>query len=152
MEAPLTENVAILCGEGVSVQKVSQAVTQLGFNPTRFPQSPTAGQKQQLQTWLRGATRGLLVTSNLQFAGMEASTCVFITNNLVEETGARSGLLRATSRLVVLSFTKDINQEEVKMHFLVPAEWRKEELREKEKEKRKEEEERRREEERKMEE
>merc|ERR550519_1004771 len=109
----------MLCGEGVSVEKVSQAVAQLGFNPTSFPQSPTAGQKQQLQTWLRGATRGILVTSNLQFSGMEASTCVFITNGLVEETGARSGLLRATSRLVVVSYTKDIKREEVKMHFLV---------------------------------
>ena len=71
-----------------------------------------------LQTWLRGAG-GLLVTSNLQFAGMEAPTCVFITNNLLEETGARSGLLRATSRLVVVSYTEDVHLEDVKKRFIV---------------------------------
>ena len=59
------------------------------------------------------------MTSNLQFAGMEVPTCVFITRNLVEETGARSGLLRATSRLVVVSFTKDIDTEEVRKRFVV---------------------------------
>ena len=59
------------------------------------------------------------MTSNLQFAGMEASTCVLITNNIVEETGARSGLLRATARLVVVSYTKDVNLEEVKKRFWV---------------------------------
>ena len=50
------------------------------------------------------------MTSNLQFAGMEASTCVFITKEFVAETGARSGLLRATSRLVVISYTKIIQK------------------------------------------
>jgi len=61
----------------------------------------------------------LLVTSNLQFAGMEASTCVFITKKLVEETGVRSGLLRATTRLVVVSYSEDIHPEEVTKRFLV---------------------------------
>merc|ERR1719458_2324041 len=137
-----TEHVAILCGEGISVKKVSEAATKLGYSPIAFPPStPTEDEKLQLRTWLRG-NGGLLVTSNLQFSGMEAPTCVFITNNLVEETGARSGLLRATSRLVVVSYTKGINQEEVKMRFLVEAEWRTEELR-KEEEKRRKEEERR---------
>ena len=59
------------------------------------------------------------MTSNLQFSGMEASTCVFITNNMTEETGARSGLLRATSRMVVISYTKNINLDEVKKRFVV---------------------------------
>ena len=59
------------------------------------------------------------MTSNLQFAGMEASTCVFITNNIVGETGARSGLLRATARLVVVSYNNNVNVEEVKKRFLV---------------------------------
>ena len=59
------------------------------------------------------------MTSNLQFAGMEAPTCVFITNNIVEETGARSGLLRATSRLVVVSYTKGVDMEEVRKRFVV---------------------------------
>ena len=59
------------------------------------------------------------MTSNLQFSGMEASTCVFVTNNIVKEIGARSGLLRATARLVVVSFTKDIDIKEVEKHFVV---------------------------------
>ena len=59
------------------------------------------------------------MTSNLQFAGMEAPTCVFITKNIVEETGARSGLLRATSRLVVVSYTKDVDLEGVGKRFVV---------------------------------
>ena len=144
-----TEHVAILCGEGISVEKVSQSATKLGYNPVTFPPSaPTEDERNHLKTWLRG-TGGLLVTSNLQFSGMEAPTCVFITNKLDEETGARSGLLRATSRLVVVSYTKDINREEVKMRFLVK--WMKEELRKKE-ERRKEEEMKKEEERRKEEE
>ena len=59
------------------------------------------------------------MTSNLQFAGMEAPTCIFITNNIVEETGARSGLLRATSRLVVVSYAKEVDMKEVKKRFLI---------------------------------
>ena len=59
------------------------------------------------------------MTSNIQFSGMEASSCVFITNNLVDEIGVRSGLLRATTRLVVVSYTKDVSMEEVKKRFLV---------------------------------
>ena len=59
------------------------------------------------------------MTSNLHFAGMEAPTCVFITKNIVEETGARSGLLRATSRLVVVSYTKDVDLEGVGKRFVV---------------------------------
>ena len=59
------------------------------------------------------------MTSNLQFAGMEAPTCVFITRNIVEEIGARSGLLRATSRLVVVSYTKDVDRLEVEKRFVV---------------------------------
>ena len=84
------------------------------------------------------------MTSNLQFAGMEAPTCVFITRNIVEEIGARSGLLRATSRLVVVSYTKDVDTEEVRKRFVVHdtttirEEMRKEEKR-KHEEKRKEE-------------
>merc|ERR1712107_546435 len=66
-----------------------------------------------------GGSRGVLVTSNLQFAGMEAPTCVFITKNIVEETGARSGLLRATSRLVVVSYTKDVDMKGVRKRFVV---------------------------------
>ena len=131
-----TEHTVILCGEGISVKKVSQAATKLGYSPVALPPStPTEDEMLQLRTWLRG-NGGLLVTSNLQFAGMEASTCVFITNELVEETGARSGLLRATSRLVVVSYTKGINREEVKMRFLVEPEWGKEELRKKKEERR----------------
>ena len=59
------------------------------------------------------------MTTNLQFAGMEASTCVFITNNIVEETGARSGLLRATARLVVISYAEEVDLEEVRKRFIV---------------------------------
>ena len=59
------------------------------------------------------------MTSSLQFVGMEASTCVFITENIVEETGVRSALLRATARLVVVSFTRGIDREEVLKRFLV---------------------------------
>ena len=59
------------------------------------------------------------MTSNLRFAGMEAPTCVFITKNIVEETGARSGLLRATSRLVVVSYTKDVDLLEIRKRFVV---------------------------------
>ena len=87
------------------------------------------------------------MTSNIQFSGMEASTCVFITSKLIEETGARSGLLRATSRLVVVSYTEDIDMEEVKKRFVVhdttklKEEWRqREEKRRKEEERKKEEE------------
>ena len=118
IKVPLRESIAILCGEGISVQKVSEAAADLGFHTSSFPQSPTVEQKQQLRSWLKGAG-GLLVTSNLQFAGMEAPTCVFITKNIVEETGARSGLLRATSRLVVVSYTKDVDLEEVGKRFVV---------------------------------
>ena len=81
------------------------------------------------------------MTSNLQFAGMEAPTCVFITKNIVEETGARSGLLRATSRLVVVSYTKDVDMEEVRKRFVVHdtttirEEMRKEEMRKEERRK-----------------
>merc|ERR1712037_146682 len=92
--------------------------TKLGFSNTVFSPATSDHEKKQLQTWLRGVG-GLLVTSNLQFAGMEAPTCVLITNNIVEETGARSGLLRATSRLVVVSRSQDLNLEEVKNRFVV---------------------------------
>merc|ERR1712083_687875 len=112
------DHAVILCGENVSVQRVFEAAKKVGYSPVIFPQSPTSDDLKQLHTWLRG-TGGLLVTSNLQFSGMEASTCVFITNNIAEETGARSGLLRATARLVVVSYTKDVDLEEVKKHFIV---------------------------------
>ena len=59
------------------------------------------------------------MTSNIQFSGMEASCCVFITKRLIEETGARSGLLRATTRLVVVSYTEGIDITEIKNRFLV---------------------------------
>ena len=59
------------------------------------------------------------MTSNLQFSGMEASTCVFITRKLVEETGARSGLLRASTRLVVVLYSEDVDPEEAAKRFLV---------------------------------
>ena len=114
-----TEQAVILCGEGISVTKVSEAVNKLKFNPLTFPPTPTEDQKQNLQSWLQGNVGGLLVISNLQFSGMEASTCVFVTNNIVEEIGARSGLLRATTRLVVVSYTKEVNLEEVEKHFVV---------------------------------
>jgi len=118
IKVPLRESIVILCGEGISVQKVSEASAGLGLHSASFPQSPTAEQKQQLRSWLKGAG-GLLVTSNLQFAGMEAPTCIFITNNIIKEIGARSGLLRATSRLVVVSYTKDVNIEEVWEGFVL---------------------------------
>merc|ERR1719447_331358 len=118
MRDPLPEHVVILCGKDVSVDNVSNAVVVFGFNPICFPPTPTTEQKQQLKTWLSGPN-GLLVTSNLQFAGMEAPTCVFITKNIIEETGARSGLLRATSRLVVVSYTKDVDLLEMRKRFVV---------------------------------
>ena len=59
------------------------------------------------------------MTSNLQFAGMEAPICVFITRDIVMETGARSGLLRATSRLVVVSYSKDADMLDVRKRFVV---------------------------------
>ena len=114
-----TEQAVILCGEGISVTKVSEAVNKLKFNPLTFPPTPTEDQKQNLHSWLQGNVGGLLVISNLQFSGMEASTCVFVTNNIVEEIGARSGLLRANTRLVVVSFTKEVDLEEVEKHFVV---------------------------------
>ena len=118
MKTTLTHNIAVLCGEDVSVSKVCQAVSGIGFCAATFPPSPSAEQEQQLRTWLKGGG-GLLVTSNLRFAGMEAPTCVFITKNIIEETGARSGLLRATSRLVVVSYTKDIDLLEMRKRFVV---------------------------------
>ena len=120
LKTSLEEHVVILCGEGISVDKVSQAVTKLSYNPTTISLKPNNEeyQQQQLRSWLKG-TRGLLVTSNLHFAGMEAPTCVFMTRNIIEETGARSGLLRATSRLVVVSYTKDVDLEEVGKRFVV---------------------------------
>ena len=108
----------ILCGDGISLEKVFQAANKHGFNKVVFSPAPSDHEKKHLETWLKGAG-GLPVTSSLQFAGREASTCIFITNNIVEETGARSGLLRATARLVVLSYSKDVNLEEVKKRFLV---------------------------------
>ena len=120
MKTPQREHVVILCGEGISVEKVSQTATELRYIPTTIYRKPNNEEHQQLKlrSWLKG-TGGLLVTSNLQFSGMEASTCVFITNNMTEETGARSGLLRATSRMVVISYTKNINLDEVKKRFVV---------------------------------
>merc|ERR1712107_315475 len=112
LKAPLVENVVVLCGDGVSLAKVSQAASKHGYNNIVFSQAPSDHEKKQLQAWLKGAG-GLLVTSNLQFAGMEASTCVFITKNIVEETGARSGLLRATARLLVVSYAKEVDMKEV---------------------------------------
>ena len=114
------EHAVIICGEGISVETVSKTTTKMGFSPTTVSQKPINEkyQHQQLQVWLK-SKGGLLVTSDLQFAGIEAPTCVFITNNIIEETGARSGLLRATSRLVVVSYTKDINLEAVRSRFLV---------------------------------
>merc|ERR1711963_1340571 len=108
MRDPLSEHVVILCGKDVSLENVSKAVVEFGFNPISFPPTPTTEQMHQLKTWLSGPN-GLLVTSNLQFAGMEAPTCVFITKNIIEETGARSGLLRATFRLVVVPYTEDVD-------------------------------------------
>ena len=59
------------------------------------------------------------MTSNIQFSGMEAFSCVFITQNITEEAGARSGLLRATTRLLVISYAEVVDYEEVKRHFSV---------------------------------
>ena len=120
LKTSLEEHVVILCGEGISIDKVSQAATKLSHNPTTISLKPNNEeyQQQQLRSWLKG-TGGLLVTSNLHFAGMEAPTCVFMTRNIIEETGARSGLLRATSRLVVVSYTKDVDLEEVGKRFVV---------------------------------
>ena len=85
-----------------------------------FHSTPSDYMVQRLRTWLRGSG-GLLVTTNLHFSGMEASTCVFITKNIAVETGARSGLLRATARLVVISYAEDIDHEEIKKRFFVPS-------------------------------
>ena len=120
LKTSLEEHVVILCGEGISVDKVSQTATKVSHNPTTISLKPNNEeyQQQQLRTWLKGPG-GLLVTSNLQFAGMEAPTCVFITRDIVKETGARSGLLRATSRLVVVSYSKDIDMLELRKRFVV---------------------------------
>jgi len=116
---PSEEQAVILCGEGIEVSVVSQAAIKIGYFPVSFPPSnPTSDQRQKLREWLRGG-RGLLVTSNIQFSGMETMTCVFITKWLVKETGTRSGLLRATARLIVVSFTEDIEPAEVKKSFLM---------------------------------
>ena len=120
LKAPLTEHTVILCGEGVSVSKVSQGATMMGYSPSMFPQNPSNEDLNKLRTWLQGRG-GLLVTSNLQFSGMEAFTCVFITNKITADVGVRSGLLRATTKLVVISYesqTKVVNLDEVKRHFL----------------------------------
>ena len=117
LEANPTEYAVVLCGKMIPVPEVSEAITKLGYSPITLPQKPTDEERQKLRTWLR--TGGLLVTSSLQFVGMEASTCVFITENIVEETGVRSALLRATARLVVVSFTRGIDREEVLKRFLV---------------------------------
>ena len=118
LKQPPTEHVAILCGEGVPMNLVSQTVNKLGYCPIMLPSKPSDSDMQQLKGWLLG-TGGLLVTSNLQFAGMEAHTCVFITKKISEETGARSGLLRATTRLVVISYSENVKQEEILKHFFV---------------------------------
>ena len=120
LKAPLTEHTVILCGEGVSVSKVSQGATMMGYSPSMFPQNPSNEDLNKLRTWLQGSG-GLLVTSNLQFSGMEAFSVVFITNNITADVGVRSGLLRATTKLVVISYesqTKVVNLDEVKRHFL----------------------------------
>ena len=118
IKSPPTEHVVVLCGEGISVTAVSKATVMLGYDPVTYPLTPSELERQQLRVWLKG-TGGLLVTSNLQFSGMEASTCVFITRKLVEETGARSGLLRATTRLVVVLYSEDFDPEEAAKRFLV---------------------------------
>ena len=154
LKTSLEEHVVILCGEGISVDKVSQTATKLSHNPTTISLKPNNEeyQQQQLRSWLKG-TGGLLVTSNLQFAGMEAPTCVFITRDIVKETGARSGLLRATSRLVVVSYSKDVDMLDLRRRFVVHdstairEERKKKEAAEEEK-RRREEEQRRQEEER----
>ena len=118
LEAHPREHAVILCGHKIPIPEVSEAAIKIGYRPITYSQPPTDEERVKLCAWLRG-TGGLLVTSNLQFAGMEASTCVFITNNIVKEIGARSGLLRATARLVVVSFTPGIDREEILGRFLV---------------------------------
>ena len=115
---PITTHTVILCGEGIPVQRISNATIDLGYCPLILPVRPQHHELERLKTWLQGAG-GLLVTSNLQFAGMEAPTCIFITNNISEEVGARSGLLRATTRLVVISYAQNVDQDKVRKHFFL---------------------------------
>jgi len=99
-----SEHVVILCGVGIPLQDIRESVTAAGYSPTTLPPHPTEEEVQDLRTWLRG-DGGILITSNLQFSGMESPACVFITDNLAEETAARSGLLRGTTRLVLVSYS-----------------------------------------------
>ena len=92
------------------MDEVSRAAKVCGYSPTTFPPTPSDAEVQELRVWLSGSG-GLLVTSNMQYSGMEAPTCLLITNSLPEETGARSGLLRATARLGVVSYDKQARME-----------------------------------------
>ena len=112
-----SEHVVILCGAGIPLPDIRDSVTAAGYSPTTLPPHPTDEQVRDLRTWLR-ADGGILICRNMQFSGMEAPTCVFITDNLAEETAARSGLLRATARLVVVSYSTGLSMEKVREGFL----------------------------------
>ena len=59
-------------------------------------------QEDNVRDWLRGDRKGILVTHNHLFAGLEAPSVVYITRAIDDRYEERSALMRAVGRLVII--------------------------------------------------
>ena len=78
----------------------------------------TAREVAGLTAWLRGAG-GILVTHNKLYTGMEAPAVVFISARGGDDTGTRSGRLRAVARLVYISSSSGVDRDVLEQHYTI---------------------------------
>merc|ERR1712228_226375 len=109
-------HIVVLCGDDISPSDVFK---RIDGHPKLHLYDGEAESKGGLAQWLE-SPGGLLVTSNQLFAGMEAPVVIFITKSLgPREPAVRSGMLRAVSKLVVITDKRDANINEIEKYFNV---------------------------------
>ena len=132
LPSPLPGPVAILCNVGISPREVAGrlsspqhpvtlydgGVRQYDFkgSPSLYPAAERLAQRGELEVWLRGGAAPL-VTHNTLFSGMEAATVIYVTRRLGGEPGARSGIMRATAGLLLVSDIGGVKEEEVSKNY-----------------------------------
>ena len=135
LPTPVTSHhVAILCGKNISPRQVATLLTShpttlydagvekygYGGTPAYYQpgESDLTTQREEVIQWLTGQG-GVLVTSSHLYNGLEADFVIFVTNNLSNDTGVRSNLLRAVGGLCVVTKSHNVKKEEVSKQFTI---------------------------------
>ena len=129
---PVTQQIVIICGCYISPLTVGSIVGQYypvvavydgGVKEYDYKESATyhshnpAQQRADAVTWLRHG--GIMITHGSLFAGMECGTVVLVTRDMGYSGQARSNLMRAVSRLVVVTDSDHVKQDGLEKHFTV---------------------------------